>query len=207
VNRVSAPRLSHAEMTPRPSWPTTNGTTSAVCKADAGRGSGLTASALYARVAPGVVDISASVVTAEPTLFGGTVRVPATRTGARCVLDREGRILTAEHVVAGASSITVTFQDGSTRKARLLGKDSATDIALLKVDPKGLTLHPLRVGDAVFAIGDPFGFDRSLSTGVVSALNRTIEAPNGFTVAHAIQTDAAINPGNSGGPLLNAQGR
>ena len=97
----------------------------------------------------------------------------------------------------------------------MLGKDDATDVAVLKIDPSGLTLHPLKlgssssldVGAAVAAIGDPFGYARSISTGIVSGVDRTIQAPNGFTVAHAIQTDAAINPGNSGGPLLDAVGR
>ena len=91
------------------------------------------------------------------------------------MLDAKGRILTAEHVVEGAQSIKVKFQDGTTRKGKLLGKDSASDIALLRVDPSGLTLHPLRlgsveslrVGDALFLVGDPFGYARSLSTGVV----------------------------------------
>ncbi len=96
----------------------------------------------------------------------------------------------------------------------MLGTDEATDVAVLSVDPSGLTLHPLAlgssaslaIGDQVAAIGDPFTYQRSLSTGVVSGLDRTISAPNGFTVAHAIQTDAALNPGNSGGPVLDAGG-
>jgi putative serine protease PepD len=96
----------------------------------------------------------------------------------------------------------------------VLGKDDATDVAVLKVDPSGLTLHPLtlgnsaslKVGDAVLAIGSPFGYQESLSTGVVSGLDRTIQAPNGFTIAHAVQTDAAMNPGNSGGPILDSSG-
>jgi putative serine protease PepD len=96
----------------------------------------------------------------------------------------------------------------------VLGKDDATDIAVIKIDPSGLTLHPLtlgsssalHVGASLAAIGDPFGYDRSISTGIVSGVDRTIQAPNGFTVAHAIQTDAAMNPGNSGGPILDANG-
>jgi putative serine protease PepD len=131
------------------------------------------------------------------------------------VIDSSGNIVTAAHVVDGASSITVTFQDGTTRHATLVSKDDATDVALLKVDASGLTLHPLQlgsssslgVGDAVAAIGDPFGYQRSISTGIVSGLDRTVDAPNGFTVAHAIQTDAALNPGNSGGPLLDPSGK
>ena len=111
-------------------------------------------------------------------------------------------------------SVTVKFQDGTTRKATVLGKDDATDIAVIKIDPSGLTLHPLTLGSSasvdvgadVAAIGDPFGYARSISTGIVSGVDRTIQAPNGFTVAHAIQTDAAMNPGNSGGPVLDADG-
>ena len=175
---------------------------------------GTTASRLYAAASPGVVDITARVVTQVNTPFGPTAQ-SSTATGAGSVIDAAGRILTAEHVVADATSVTVKFRDGAVRSAKVLGRDSATDIALLKIDPSGLALHPialgslkgLSIGDVLYAIGDPFGYVRSLSSGLVSGLDRTIEAPNGFTVAHAIQTDAALNPGNSGGPLLDAQGR
>jgi putative serine protease PepD len=137
-----------------------------------------------------------------------------TATGTGFVIDDQGNILTAAHVVDGGSSITVTFQDGTTKTATVAGKDNATDAAVVKVDPSGLNLHPiklgdsgsLQVGDELAAIGSPFGYPESLSTGVVSGLDRTIQAPNGFTVAHAIQTDAALNPGNSGGPVLNSAG-
>ena len=161
----------------------------------------------------GVVDVTAHVVVEERTPFG-TRSIEATQLGSGSVVDAKGRILTAEHVVEKASSITVKFQDGRVRKAKLLGTDSASDLALLQVVSSGLTLHPLtlgsvaslRVGDSLFLVGDPFGYARSLSTGVVSALDRTITAPNGFTVAHAIQTDTAMNPGNSGGPLFDSSG-
>jgi putative serine protease PepD len=179
---------------------------------------GLDASALYASAAPGVVDITSRGVSdgsqsASP--FGAPQQQQSTATGTGFVVDGKGNIVTAAHVVNGASSITVTFQDGTTRKATLLGQDNATDVAVLKVDPAGLTLHPLalgssaslQVGDSVAAIGDPFTYDRSMSTGIVSGLDRTISAPNGFTVAHAIQTDAALNPGNSGGPVFDASGK
>jgi putative serine protease PepD len=130
------------------------------------------------------------------------------------VVDADGHIVTAAHVVDGADSISVKLQDGTTRSATVVGKDDATDIAVLKIDASGLKLHPLTlgssssidVGDQVAAIGNPFGYDRSISTGIVSGVDRTIQAPNGFTVAHSIQTDAAVNPGNSGGPVLNANG-
>jgi putative serine protease PepD len=182
-----------------------------------GAASSLDAGALYAKAAPGVVDITARGTTRTSTRnpFSPPESSQSTATGTGFVIDGDGHILTAAHVVDGASSITVAFSDGTTRTARLLGQDDATDVAVLSIDPDGLTLHPLElgssagldVGDAVAAIGDPFGYERSLSTGVVSGLDRTIEAPNGFTVAHAIQTDAALNPGNSGGPVLDADGK
>jgi putative serine protease PepD len=185
---------------------------------DSSNASGLDASALYASTAPGVVDITSNGVTdtsQSTSPFGGPQQQDTTATGTGFVVDGKGHILTAAHVVNGASSVTVTFQDGTTRKATVLGQDNATDVAVLSVDASGLTLHPLalgssaslQVGDAVAAIGDPFTYQRSMSTGIVSGLDRTISAPNGFTVAHAIQTDAALNPGNSGGPVLDASGK
>ena len=162
----------------------------------------LNAGNVYASTGAGIVDITAR-------------SAQATATGSGFVLDSAGRIVTAAHVVKGATSITCKLQDGTSRTATVLGRDNATDVAVLKIDPSGLTLQPLKlgssaslgVGQAIAAIGDPFNFDRSISTGIVSGLDRTIQAPNGFTVAHAIQTDAALNPGNSGGPLLDSQGR
>jgi putative serine protease PepD len=184
---------------------------------DSSSSTGLNASALYASTAAGVVDITSSGVNspASNTPFGGPQQSDSTATGTGFVVDGKGHIVTAAHVVDGASSISVKFQDGTTRTAKLLGKDNATDVAVLSVDTSGLTLHPLAlgssaslgVGDQVAAIGDPFTYERSLSTGIVSGLDRTISAPNGFTVAHAIQTDAALNPGNSGGPVLDASGQ
>ena len=182
----------------------------------------LNARALYASSAAGVVDITASGVSSGGGQGGGPFgpsgpsgQSQTTAAGSGSVIDGQGRILTAAHVVQGASSIKVNFQDGTTRTAQVLGADQSTDIALLKVDPSGLTLHPLAlgsskslsVGDALAVIGDPFQYSRSLSTGVVSGLDRTIGATNGFSIAHAIQTDASLNPGNSGGPVLDARGR
>jgi putative serine protease PepD len=190
-----------------------------VAASDGSSAKGLDASALYASTAAGVVDITSRGVTntaQSNSPFGGPPQQQdATATGTGFVVDGNGHIVTAAHVVAGASSVTVTFQDGTTRKATVLGQDNATDVATLSVDASGLTLHPLalgssaslQVGDAVAAIGDPFTYQRSMSTGIVSGLDRTISAPNGFTVAHAIQTDAALNPGNSGGPVLDASGK
>ena len=192
---------------------------SGTVKIESAGASAFNARAVYAAAAPSVVDITAKVVTqassAVPDPFAPPQAQEATQTGTGSVLDTDGRILTAEHVIAGARSISVEFQDGTSRPAKLLGKDSATDLAVLKVDATGLTLHPLalgssrtlRIGDPIALIGDPFGYPRSLSTGVVSGLDRTIAAPNGFTVAHAIQTDGALNPGNSGGPLLDSRAR
>lgn len=187
--------------------------------ASSGDGAGrLDAAALYASTSAGVVDITATGVSSasqRPTPLGGSPQPrTATATGSGFVIDDAGHILTASHVVDGASSSTVTFENGATRTAKLLVQDDATDVAVLKINADGLTLQPLKfassaslaVGDEVAAIGDPFGYERSISTGIVSGVDRTIQAPNGFTIANAIQTDAALNPGISGGPLLNAAG-
>jgi S1-C subfamily serine protease len=176
---------------------------------------GLDANAIYAGASAGVVDITATGTgSSQPSPFGqGSSQ--STATGSGFVVDGKGHIVTAAHVVDGATSLKVTFSDGTTRTATLAGKDDASDVAVLNIDPSGLTLHPLtlgssaslHVGNPVVAIGSPFGYQESLSTGVVSGVDRTIQAPNGFTVAHAIQTDAALNPGNSGGPILDSGGR
>jgi putative serine protease PepD len=199
-----------------------SGTTTVVQSAGSttsGSGATLNAAALYSSASAGVVDITAKGVSSGSgqgtAPFGGAPQQSqTTATGTGFVVDGKGHIVTAAHVVDGASSVTVKFADGTSRSATVTGKDDATDVAVLKFDPSGLTLHPLKlassaslgVGDAVAAIGDPFGYARSISTGIVSGVDRTIQAPNGFTVAHAVQTDAALNPGNSGGPLLNASG-
>jgi S1-C subfamily serine protease len=136
-------------------------------------------------------------------------------TGTGFVIDEEGSILTNAHVVEGAQRVTVHFQDERTAPARVLGADTSTDVALLRAEPRGLELHPLelgtsegvRVGDPTVAIGNPFGLERTLTTGVVSALQRRIEAPDGIAIEGVLQTDAALNPGNSGGPLIDAAGR
>lgn len=170
-------------------------------------------SAIYARTAPGIVDLTVQATTTVNTPFGEREE-QETVGGTGIVLDGRGDILTAAHVVAGARSVTVTFPDGVRRSATVLGKDTSTDAAVVGVDPSGLTLHPLTlgssrslaVGDPLAVVGDALGFEGSMSTGVVSGLDRTIEAPSGFTIAHAIQTDAAMNPGNSGGPLMDSHG-
>jgi putative serine protease PepD len=171
------------------------------------------AQAVYSSASPGVVQITATGTSSQSGPFGQGGS--QTATGSGFVVDAKGHIVTAAHVVDGASSVKVAFSDGTTRTATVVGKDDATDVAVLKIDPSGLTLHPLAlgrsagltVGDQLVAIGSPFGYPESVSTGIVSGLDRTIQAPNGFTVAHAIQTDAALNPGNSGGPILDSSGR
>ncbi len=184
--------------------------------------SGVSPASLYARAASGAVDITATGTASNGSQgfgpfgpFGPSQQPQSTATGSGFVIDGQGHILTAAHVVDGASTITISLQNGTTRKATLVGEDKSTDVAVLKVDPSGLSLDPLplgsskslTVGDAIAAIGDPYGYRRSLSTGVVSGLDRTIQAPDGFTIPHAIQTDAALNPGNSGGPVLDANGQ
>jgi S1-C subfamily serine protease len=135
--------------------------------------------------------------------------------GSGFLIDREGHILTNAHVVDGSEDTTVTFSDDTREKARILGVDKSTDLAVLKIDsvPKGVQPAPLGssgslvVGQEVVAIGNPYGLEHTATTGIVSALERAIEAPNGFTIQNAIQTDAAINQGNSGGPLFDRAGR
>ncbi len=180
---------------------------------------------VYARSRPGVVDIQVTQTGAAagtPDLPfdlppGSTPQPAPTATGSGFVLDREGYVLTNQHVIGDARTAEVRFDgEEDTVRARVVGTDPSTDLALLKVDPEQverLTPLPLgdnerlRVGEPTIALGSPFGLAGTLTTGVVSALDRPIEAPNRFTIEGAIQTDAAINPGNSGGPLLDAQGR
>jgi S1-C subfamily serine protease len=183
---------------------------------------GLSINEIYRRMGPGVVTVEARRgdsgpppmpfgPDADPDDGGGR----GVATGSGFVLDDEGYILTNEHVVDGASSVEVSFQEEDGVEAELVGADASSDLALLKVDPEEADLTPIalgdsdqvRVGDAVVAIGNPFGLERTVTTGIVSALQRQISSPNGFSIDQVIQTDAAINPGNSGGPLLDAEGR
>src|SRR3954466_16365030 len=162
---------------------------------------------------PGVVFIQAKVGQQSNSPFG--TGQSGTATGSGFVIDTKGNILTNAHVVEGASEIAVRFGDNDLIPATLVGQDPSTDLALIHVNPKSAKLHPLtlgdsskiQVGDPVIAIGNPFGFDRTVTTGIISALQRQIEAPNKFTINNVIQTDAPINLGNSGGPLLNARGQ
>jgi S1-C subfamily serine protease len=146
----------------------------------------------------------------EPEGGGGGVA-----TGSGFLIDTEGHVITNSHVVEGADQVEVTLgSEDTSYDAEIVGADPATDVALLKVDAPAERLHPLALGDSsqvevgepVVAIGNPFGLDRTVTSGIVSALQRQIQAPNGFSISHVIQTDAAINPGNSGGPLIDATG-
>jgi putative serine protease PepD len=170
---------------------------------------------LYKQDAPGVVDI-----TVESTSSGGSQGFPfgspqgkqqSEAEGTGFVIDTKGDIMTAEHVVDNANSITVHFQDGSSAKATLVGSDKSTDTAVVHVDVSASKLDPLTLGNSgdaqpgqsVVAIGSPFGLAETMTAGIVSATDRTITAPNQFSITGAIQTDAAINHGNSGGPLID----
>jgi len=140
--------------------------------------------------------------------------VPVEGAGSGFLIDTSGHILTNYHVVQGAQTIEVTLGDQSRFKAKFIGADTRNDIALIQIDPKGRKLVPLPLGDSrnllvgqrVLAIGDPFGFQSTLTTGVVSSLGRTVQTGENTFIDEAIQTDAAINRGNSGGPLLNSHG-
>ncbi len=135
--------------------------------------------------------------------------------GSGFIYDNEGRIVTNYHVVEGANTIQVTFLDGNTTGANEVGEDSYSDLAVIKVDPHVTALHPvvlgasvtLTVGEPVAAIGNPFGLSDTITSGIVSAIGRTLDAPGGYVIVDIIQVDAAINPGNSGGPLVNFKGQ
>jgi len=177
---------------------------------------GMTINQIYRAASPGVVDIT---VISQQQSGAGAFGAPTTQQtegeGAGVVYDRNGDILTDEHVVAGATSVTVHFQDGFSAPAKVLGADPSTDVAVIRVKAPVSELHPIpfadsaaaQVGDPVVAIGSPFGEPETVTAGIVSAVGRDITAPNNYTITGAIQTDAAINPGNSGGPLLDAYGR
>jgi putative serine protease PepD len=161
------------------------------------------ATQIYQRDSTGVVSIKAITANGEDQ-------------GTGIVLNEKGLILTNDHVIEGATSITVDASGSSkvTRSAKIVGEEANKDLALISVEPSGMGLKaltlasssPVQVGDAVYAIGNPYGLEETLTRGIVSALGREISAPDGAKITGAIQTDAALNPGNSGGPLLNEQG-
>ncbi|MGC4002537.1 MAG: trypsin-like peptidase domain-containing protein [Pirellulales bacterium] len=161
-----------------------------------------------------VVNISTKVVSQQATMFGvGESQQEGAGSGS--VLDKQGHVLTNNHVIEGAKEIEVTLADGKSYEATVVGVDPSNDTAVIKIVAPAESLFPitigdstrLRVGQSVSAIGNPFGLERTFSTGVVSSLNRSIPTRNGRTIKSIIQIDAAINPGNSGGPLLDSRGR
>jgi len=168
---------------------------------------------IYREATPGVVDITVTENASSGGFGLGQQQTQAEGTG--FVYDSKGDIVTAAHVVDGATSIKVHFKDGTNANATLVGKDDSTDTAVIKVNVPSSELHPLKVGssatvqpgDEVVAIGSPFGLTETMTAGIISAIGRTITAPNNFSISGAIQTDAPINHGNSGGPLLNASGQ
>ena len=178
------------------------------------------AETIYNRDSPGVVDITVTVGSTSssgglsPFTPGGSGAQQTQAEGTGYVYDKSGNIITADHVVDGATKITVRFKDGSTAKATLVGTDPSTDTAVIKVSVASSKLTPLQLadsstvapGEGVVAIGSPFGYSESITAGIVSAVDRDITAPNGYSISNTIQTDAAINHGNSGGPLIDASG-
>jgi S1-C subfamily serine protease len=183
-----------------------------------GKGDSNVVNRIYREDGEGVAFIEADVGASEPqnfSPFGEPEPEGGTATGSGFVIDDEGHLLTNNHVVEGADRIQVKLGDSETAyDAELVGADPSMDLALLDVEAPADKLHPLtlgrstdmEVGDPVVAIGNPFGLDRTVTSGIVSALQRQIEAPDGYSITNVIQTDAAINPGNSGGPLINAAG-
>jgi S1-C subfamily serine protease len=171
----------------------------------------LSVNQIYRRAYKGVVEITVTAEASESP-FGAP---RAQGQGSGFVYDRQGHVVTNQHVVQGASSVSVRFWNGQSYDAEVVGSDASTDLAVLDVDAPASVLTPLRlgdssevkVGDGVVAIGSPFGLEQTVTSGIVSALHRQMTAPNDFSINDSIQTDAAINHGNSGGPLLNSSGR
>lgn len=168
--------------------------------------------AVYEKCNRGVVNITSKGMPGERFLF---MEVPADGSGSGAVLDREGRILTNYHVIENAEQVEVTLFDGSNHTAAFVGADPVNDIAVIKIDAPADKLFPIEIGDSsrmkvgmrVYAIGNPFGLERTMTTGIVSSLNRTLSVRNDRSIKAIIQIDAAVNPGNSGGPLLDTRGQ
>jgi putative serine protease PepD len=172
--------------------------------------SSLPVSEIYKRAYKGVVEITVTSNSNDPYGFGGSQQTEGQGSG--FVYDTQGHIVTADHVVAGATSVSVKFWNGSTYSAHVVGTDPSTDLAVIKVDAPSSALVPIPVGDSsklvvgdgVVAIGSPFGLEETVTAGIVSALHREMTSPNNYAIDNSIQTDAAINHGNSGGPLINS---
>jgi putative serine protease PepD len=175
-------------------------------------GSALSVGSIYKLASKGVVKIT---VTSGGSSSNPFDQQTERSQGSGFVYKTNGDVITNQHVVDRAQSITVTFWNGKSYPATLVGSDASTDTAVVKVEAPSGIMHPLsladstkvQVGDGVVAIGSPFGLEETVTTGIVSALHRQMTSPNSFTIDDSIQTDAAINHGNSGGPLLNLQGR
>ena len=165
---------------------------------------------VYAAANKGVVNI-----TTEAEGFGFMGDETSTGTGSGFVIDKQGHVLTNFHVIQGANSVRVTLFDGTQHDARLVGADASVDVAVIVIKVPAEKLFPLALGDSstvlvgqkILALGNPFGLERTLTSGIISSLDRSMKAKNGRTIKGIIQTDAAINPGNSGGPLLNSRGQ
>ena len=182
------------------------------------RGNALTIHEIFRRNAPGVVQVTSTqivTVPSDPFNFGFPEMQEERALGSGFVLDKAGHIVTNYHVIAGARRVEVSFSNSDNMRAKVVGADPSTDLAVLQVDARSRALTPLslgdsdsvRVGDAVVAIGNPLGYDRSVTAGIVSAVQRAITSPNQYPIDHVIQTDAPINHGNSGGPLINSRGQ
>jgi len=167
--------------------------------------------AVYDRSNRSVVNLDTKTVQRDLFMFA----TPSQGAGSGLVIDRQGHILTNYHVIEGAREINVTLYNGKTYRASLVGRDESTDVAVIKIEAPKDSLYPvefgnsthLKVGQRVYAIGNPFGLERTLTTGIISSLNRSLPTRNHRVIKQIIQTDAAINPGNSGGPLLDTHGR
>lgn len=175
---------------------------------------GLNAQQIYEQYGDAVVHVKATVSSSFENIFGLPAPENQVASGSGFIVAKDGYVVTNAHVVSGADKITVQFSDEAEEDATLVGIDESTDLAILKTDLKGHEAGVLaladskhaQVGQTVYAIGNPLGYDRSMSRGIISALNRVINAPNGIEIRGVIQTDAAVNQGNSGGPLLTATG-
>jgi len=181
------------------------------------QGARLNADEIYEKVAPSVVSVSANTVNG-PSAFDAQADGSqlAVSTGSGFVLDSDGRILTSAHVISGVTSVQVTFADQQRIvEAHVLGKDEESDIAVLAVDPEGLDLRPLELGDSgsvrpgdqVMAVGNPTGVRATAGTGRIAATGQSVEAPGGYLIDDVFASDAVIEPASSGGPLLAADGR